>query len=399
MKIGLFLLFLVATSFVNAQLSAPNTGVNTITNITATTATVNYAVRTNGTFTNVRINFSLASNMNPITGQSGLIGFSNFGSWQNSSYNLSGLTPNTTYYVRCSASNSLGTINSNILSFTTVGSNATQGIIAEYTFDNTRANIAGTESFSSTNTSFTTNRVNAANSALSISAGAVGTSTTITGLPIGNSARTISFWYKVDSNVNNSAIFTYGTTGASQFGMYIQSTGRPVFWSNLAEPVFGTGSFAANTWHHAVLTHDGTNVRIYMNGVLQDIKQFTASTIASEIKFFNASTTLFLDDLKIYDSALTDSQVLDLFTNNTLSTQNFNQNNLEVALYPNPATSLLTIKMASEIKSVEIYNLQGQKILKATQKDINISTLASGMYIVKIQDSENKTATKKIIKN
>jgi hypothetical protein len=50
-----------------------------------------------------------------------------------------------------------------------------------------------------------------------------------------------------------------------------------------------------------------------------------------------------------------------------------------------------------KIKSVEIYNLQGQKLITATQKQINISSLSSGIYIVHIEDIENNTITKKII--
>ena len=37
------------------------------------------------------------------------------------------------------------------------------------------------------------------------------------------------------------------------------------------------------------------------------------------------------------------------------------KNNLEVALYPNPVQDLLNINVDNAIKSVEIYNIQGQK--------------------------------------
>lgn len=70
-----------------------------------------------------------------------------------------------------------------------------------------------------------------------------------------------------------------------------------------------------------------------------------------------------------------------------------------VTLFPNPVCDLLTVESASEIKSVEIYNLQGQKITSANQKQINVSDLSNRIYLVKIQDNENSISIKKIIKN
>ena len=104
-----------------------------------------------------------------------------------------------------------------------------------------------------------------------------------------------------------------------------------------------------------------------------------------------------VDDLKLYNYALSQAEVTNLFTNNTLSSSDFSQNNLEVKLYPNPVNDVLNIETALEIQNVEIYNIQGQKVLSSNQKQINISDLASGMYMVRIQDIDNNSATKKIV--
>jgi hypothetical protein len=42
--------------------------------------------------------------------------------------------------------------------------------------------------------------------------------------------------------------------------------------------------------------------------------------------------------------------------------------------------------------------MQGRKIQVSNQKQINVSDLASGIYMVRIQDKENGIVTKKIIK-
>ncbi len=38
------------------------------------------------------------------------------------------------------------------------------------------------------------------------------------------------------------------------------------------------------------------------------------------------------------------------------------------------------------------------KLITTTQKQINISSLSSGVYLVRVEDDKNNTTTKKIIK-
>ena len=71
------------------------------------------------------------------------------------------------------------------------------------------------------------------------------------------------------------------------------------------------------------------------------------------------------------------------------------------SIYPNPAKDELTITSDYNIKALEIYNELGVKVretLLNTQKvTINISELASGSYILKLQTSKG-TITKKFVK-
>ena len=60
---------------------------------------------------------------------------------------------------------------------------------------------------------------------------------------------------------------------------------------------------------------------------------------------------------------------------------------------------ILNIETTLELKSIEIFNIQGQKVLESNQKQINVSNLSNGMYMVKIQDLENNLITKKVIIN
>jgi hypothetical protein len=83
----------------------------------------------------------------------------------------------------------------------------------------------------------------------------------------------------------------------------------------------------------------------------------------------------------------------------TLSISDFTQNNLEVAIYPNPVNDILNIDTKEEVLSVEVFALQGQKVMSSKENKINVSELPAGIYLVRIQDVNNNIATKKIIKN
>lgn len=80
-----------------------------------------------------------------------------------------------------------------------------------------------------------------------------------------------------------------------------------------------------------------------------------------------------------------------------LGSSSFNSN-LNVKLFPNPAQSFFQISFDEELEVVEIYCLQGQRVLVATEKLINISHLARGVYIVKIVDKSGAFITQKLIK-
>lgn len=71
-------------------------------------------------------------------------------------------------------------------------------------------------------------------------------------------------------------------------------------------------------------------------------------------------------------------------------------------IYPNPTSDILNIKTASEIDSIEIYDLLGKRVKTFTESNINnntidISQLSKGMYLAKIS-SDGKTSTYRIVK-
>ena len=86
-------------------------------------------------------------------------------------------------------------------------------------------------------------------------------------------------------------------------------------------------------------------------------------------------------------------------TANFSTTASINEfDKLSLKIYPNPVSSVLNIVMKSEIKSVEIFNLIGKRVLRFINKKINISQLPAGLYILKIETVNGSIGTRKIMK-
>lgn len=87
-----------------------------------------------------------------------------------------------------------------------------------------------------------------------------------------------------------------------------------------------------------------------------------------------------------------------------LETNDFENNNLQ--LYPNPATNALHVQLDNSTTDykIAIYNTLGSVVYESNNtllinsNSINISQLNSGIYFVKITDSENRIYQKRLIK-
>ncbi|MCK5788822.1 MAG: T9SS type A sorting domain-containing protein, partial [Chlamydiia bacterium] len=76
-------------------------------------------------------------------------------------------------------------------------------------------------------------------------------------------------------------------------------------------------------------------------------------------------------------------------------------NNLSV--YPNPVEEIMNVRSATDIHSISVTNIVGQEMLNANissnrTAEINTSDLNSGVYVVRVVDTNGEISTKKIIK-
>lgn len=73
-----------------------------------------------------------------------------------------------------------------------------------------------------------------------------------------------------------------------------------------------------------------------------------------------------------------------------------------MSLYPNPATSNLTINFTEQVEMIKIYSVEGREMMQfvpsSLTETINISSLNSGVYFVVSQKGNEKSVQKLIVK-
>lgn len=73
-----------------------------------------------------------------------------------------------------------------------------------------------------------------------------------------------------------------------------------------------------------------------------------------------------------------------------------------LTIYPNPVNSgkIYITSKSSLDKKVEIFDVLGKKVLETvtSNREVNISNLSAGIYIIKVKEGEN-SATRKLIIN
>src|SRR6185295_6124894 len=183
-----------------------------------------------------------------------------------------------------------------------------------------------------------------------------------------------------------------------------------------------------NSWHHVVGVFNSTpgainpnQFKIYMDGVLAS--SFGSSTDTANSPISNARPMLIgshyvwpnsvfdgtLDDIRIYDCALTDSEITVLYGS---FHSGIRENELlnSFSIYPNPAKEEFNINYSlikiSDVK-IEIFNIMGKKLKSFSfieqhpgtyhhllqEKDITAST---GIYIVRLNVG-NESSVQRIV--
>lgn len=85
-----------------------------------------------------------------------------------------------------------------------------------------------------------------------------------------------------------------------------------------------------------------------------------------------------------------------LTVSENLGNEDFAKNSFQV--YPNPTSDIVNIQTALEVKNIAVYNQIGQQIFNQKATQLDLSNVASGIYMIQIDFANGQKATRKIIK-
>jgi hypothetical protein len=232
--------------------------------------------------------------------------------------------------------------------------------------------------------------------------------------PFNNTQISVSLWIKFPLQYNYSTIslLKNGVTYTNGFNLTIDQNDSVYGTNNyLVSFIVGSGtivSFTSNqtelgNWANIVSSYDGSNIKIYLNGILKATQIFNQSMNISNNNIIigiwdNQALPVIknrqIDDIGIWNRALTQTEITALYTG-VLSSETFTKES-SFQLYPNPANDYMQFKSTEMIEKISIYNTLGQLVQEnktnSMEGAISIEHLAQGSYFVKI-NNQNTTYT------
>lgn len=293
-------------SFTTSQCPAilPTVTTTSVSSITETSAQSGGNVTDDGNATVTARGVCWTTAPNPTVANNHTTNGSGEGSYTS---DITELTPETEYYVRAYATNSAGTGYGQNELFTTTPNYPTIGLISYFNFDNNLKDQLG-------NTPNGTNYGGA-----TFTTGKAGNAITLNG-----TNQYIRFGRKTYKNVNNIsvALWLKKPSTAESLGFFIMcsdfavatESGYATFAISLPSTNNAHGAIAQNTWVHLAGTYDGTNIKVYINGVLTETKYHPGNISDSDrnltLGYFNSEYWGgSIDDLFIYNKVLTQEEV------------------------------------------------------------------------------------------
>jgi hypothetical protein len=309
-----------------------------------------------------------------------------------------------------------------------------QTLVAHYPFDGNANDSSGNNINASVNKGIpTTDRLGNPNSAYKFG----GDSNTYIQIPHDNKlnlsgSKSISLWVKIDTVPNQ------------QFPALLLKEGTADFYPTFAIQLnhdngyalkdrfkfgffFGNGttnkllsvqaSYIDTTykgkWLHIVATYSTASgyQKVYLNGTLSDstyIGSYASATSNSFLQigrgasYGNFSNNYFkgsLDDIRIYDDALSATQVGDIYSPTT-SIESAEIAGTGFVMYPNPTNTTVYFSNLTEVTAVLVYDINGRLCFngEVTPQDnsFDVSEFSNGVYTV-VATSASSTTTQKLI--
>lgn len=324
-SLSVFFLFSCSSDENENSSTAPVLTTTSVINITNNSATTGGIITSDGGANITARGVVWSTSQNPtIELSTKTVDGSGIGSFTSS---ITGLLPNTTYYVRAYATNSVGTSygNNGINFIFTTNVDVTTGLVAYYPFNGNSNDASNNGNNGIVNGAIlTTDRNGIANSSYSFSNGnniSIPMTQQLHNLP----TRTFCCWFKMNNNQNGGRIFetTYLNGGISINNNVLDAW----YYSGAREcNVTNTTINLINEWHFLVYTTNSNNGegKIYLDGNLVNSRTggpFNApqnwlnSFLRIGIGASNQAINGKIDDIRIYNRLLNQSEISYLFSN------------------------------------------------------------------------------------
>ncbi|MEP6804742.1 MAG: LamG domain-containing protein [Flavobacterium sp.] len=237
-------------------------------------------------------------------------------------------------------------------------------------------------------------------------------------LPQDNKPRSISLWIKFNTVASANYIWGYGGAVNTQyFGLLQQNavSGNSdlslVGWGDTNNIIVSV-PLQKEVWYQYNITYDGTTSKIYRNGeLLKSVDGISRLTKGYILRLGQLNATISLnadvDDLKIYNVAMTQEQVMESYNSSKPTSTAVVAESAPVAApvkkvaaattTTKPTVVAKTIPAVSAAstteantgsKNVEVFS-QGKKVFGSTNAT-NINDLPEGTYLLKITNMPSK---------
>jgi Concanavalin A-like lectin/glucanases superfamily/Secretion system C-terminal sorting domain len=229
-----------------------------------------------------------------------------------------------------------------------------------------------------------------------------------------DSMMSLCVWLKIDQTVIDWTAVLDNWAGFGIGGYYLGITpSQQIRWNVNAEPVIDSDPVPTGQWMHLAATYDGNTAYLYIDGNLVGQSalgvplnpspySFTAGTQAD---LPNNIFPGIMDEILVYNRPLSNQEVLDIFNNEPLSVEDIDALSQKVVVAPNPVNASFTVSCEASLGTLASYaisDMRGSIITAKSMNDLNqvidVSSLASGMYLITFRTNNGVEVTKRLIK-
>jgi hypothetical protein len=200
-----------------------------------------------------------------------------------------------------------------------------QDLVAHYPFDGNTSDLAGANTAAAKNVTLTQDRFGIAGNALLFDGDKSAVTAPATDALLSDFT-TVSMWVKATSLPGQGEVYLVSFGGwQERWKVSLPNHGKPIWTTNATNISDMDGGDASvlplDTWTHLAFVHDGTKDKIFVNGVLTNEKDVAGALnntdkmlgigfdpISGSLSFDGA-----IDEVRIYNAALSDQAIADLY--------------------------------------------------------------------------------------